>query len=100
MIFNSSQPGFLDASAAVKLVVNEVGSDRLRSTFDSAGSFFITNFCLFEALGVLKRKWIKEKKITRDEYLERCFLLFNYVKDKHLNINDPDIDSHETFRLV
>jgi len=98
--FNSLQPGFLDASAAVKLVVNEDGSDRLLKSFNPAGSFFITTFCLFEALGVLKRKWITEKKITRDEYLKRCFLLFDYVKDKVLNINDPDIDSYKTFRLA
>ena len=63
--FNSLQPGFLDASAAVKLVVNEDGSDRLLKSFNPAGSFFITTFCLFEALGVLKRKWIK-KEIMRD----------------------------------
>ena len=67
MTFNSSQPGILDACGAVKLVVNEDGSDCLLKTFNNpGGSFFITSFCLFEALGVLKRKWSREKKITRD----------------------------------
>ena len=97
--FNSLQPGFLDASAAVKLVVNEDGSDRLLKSFNPAGSFFITTFCLFEALGVLKRKWIK-KEIMRDYYLQRCFLLFEYVKQKRLNIEELDINSYETFRLA
>ncbi len=100
MTFNSLQPGLLDACAAVKLVVPEEGSDRLLKTF-SGGSFFITSFCLFEALGVLKRKWTRDK-IIRDHghYLQCCFSLFDYVNKKRLNISDPEINSYETFRLA
>jgi len=98
MTFNSLQPGLLDACAAVKLVLTEDGSERLRKTL-SGGSFFITSFCFYEALGVLKRKWSK-KKIMRDQYLQSCFSLFDYVKGKRLNISDPDIDSYDTFRLA
>ena len=67
--FNSLQPGLLDACAAVKLVVTEDGSDRLLKTF-SGGSFFITSFCLFEALGVLKRNGlgIRSSAITITTY--------------------------------
>jgi predicted nucleic acid-binding protein len=104
--FNSLQPGLLDACAAVKLVVTEEGSDRLLKTFNPDGSFFIPSFCLFEALGVLKRKWGQEKKRSRekktmpDHYLQCCFSLFEYVEQKHFNISDPDINSYETFRLA
>src|SRR6476660_8099878 len=101
MTFNSLQPGLLDACAAVKLVVTEEGSERLRKTFDPAGSFFIPSFCLFEALGVLKRKWGKERKRNRekrDRYLRCCLSLFEYVEQKRFNIIDPDINSHEIFR--
>ena len=103
MTFNSLQPGLLDACAAVKLVVTEEGSERLRKTFDPAGSFFIPSFCLFEALGVLKRKWGKERKRNRekrDRYLRCCLSLFDYVEQKRFNIIDPDINSHEIFRLA
>jgi predicted nucleic acid-binding protein len=98
--FNSSQPGLLDACAAVKLVSTEDGSDRLLKTFNPDGSFFIPSLCLFEVLGVLKRKWSREKKIMRDHYLQCCFSLFDYVKQKRFNISDPDINSYETFRLA
>ena len=40
MSFNSLKPAFLDASAAVKLVLKEHGSDRLLEYFNPAGSFF------------------------------------------------------------
>jgi hypothetical protein len=46
--------------AAVMLVLEERGLEHARvnllKCFNPAGSFFITSFCLFEALGVLKRK--------------------------------------------
>jgi predicted nucleic acid-binding protein len=98
--FNSSRPGLLDACAAVKLVVTEEGSKRLLKTF-SGGSFFITSFCLFEVLGVLKRKWTRGQIIRdHDHYLQCCFSLFGYVNQKRFNISDPEINSYETFRLA
>jgi predicted nucleic acid-binding protein len=97
MSFNSLKPGFLDASAAVKLVLKEHGSDRLLEYFNPAGSFFITSFCLFEALGVLKRKMLKNE-IVSDHYFKSCFLLLSYLHLKRLRIDEPEISSYETFR--
>ena len=96
-VFNSLKPGFLDASAAVKLVLREHGSDRLLKYFNPAGSFFITNFCLFETLGVLKRKMLK-KEIVRDHYFKSCFLLLSYVQGRRLRIDELEISSYKTFR--
>jgi predicted nucleic acid-binding protein len=96
MSFNSLKPGFLDASAAVKLVLKEHGSDRLLEHFNPTGSFFITSFCLFEALGVLKRKMLKNE-IVPDHYFKSCFLLLNHVQLKRLRIDEPEISSYETF---
>jgi hypothetical protein len=95
--FNSLKPAFLDASAAVKLVLKEHGSDRLLEYFNPTGSFFITSFCLFEGLGVLKRKMLK-KEIVRDHYFKSCFLLLSYVQLRRLRIDEPEIGSYETFR--
>ena len=97
--FNSLKPAFLDASAAVKLVLEENGSDRLLKHFNPAGSFFITSFCLFQALGVLKRKMLK-KKIDRDHYVGSGFLLLSYVQLKRLSIEDPKMSTDETFRCA
>jgi len=52
------------------LVLEEPGLEHARvnllKCFNPAGSFFITSFCFFEALGVLKRKMLKkhEPKIS------------------------------------
>jgi predicted nucleic acid-binding protein len=95
--FNSLKPGFLDASAAGKLVLKEHGADRLLKHFNPTGSFFIASLCLFEALGVLKRMMLK-KEIVRDHYFRCCFLLLTYVNRKRLRIDEPEISSYETFR--
>ena len=99
--FNSSTPAFLDACAAVKLVIKEPGSEHASANFlnrfNPAGRYFITSFCLFEALGVLKRKMLNDE-IAFDQYLYLCWLLLNYVDTHRLEIHDePKISSFDTF---
>ena len=87
---------YLDACAAVKLVVDERGSNHLNGYF-ADHSFSITSFCLFEAFGVLKRKMLK-KEISRDQYFYACYMLIAYLRAKRVRIDDdPKIDSIETF---
>jgi hypothetical protein len=58
-----------DASALVKLHVNEEGSDIMRGYFHNrAPGGYTTPFCFYEALDVLKSKWLIRGEITRDEY--------------------------------
>jgi predicted nucleic acid-binding protein len=64
---------YLDACAAVKLVITERGSNHLNAYFANH-SFFLTSFCLFEAFGVLKRKMLK-KEISREQYFFACYIL-------------------------
>jgi predicted nucleic acid-binding protein len=87
---------YLDASAAVKLVVPELGSDRIKAYFADRRSF-ITGFCLAEALGVLKRKMLKSQ-FSRDHYFDKCFMLLSYVQMERINIDEPEISSIETFQ--
>ena len=99
--FNSCTPTFVDACAAVKLVLKEPGSENasenLLKYFKPAGRYFITSFCLFEALGVLKRKMLNDQ-IAFDHYLNHCWLLLNYVDTNSLEIHDePKISSFDTF---
>ncbi|MDA2925484.1 hypothetical protein MYX65_12700 [Acidobacteria bacterium AH-259-L09] len=54
---------YLDASALVKLVVNEGDCGPIRQFFNSDTNFCATLLCLAEALGTLKRKWTR-KDIT------------------------------------
>jgi predicted nucleic acid-binding protein len=90
---------YLDASAAVKLVIEELGSDHLRGYFEKHSGFYITSFCLFEALNVLKRK-MRAKDFTFEQYLDKCWLLLAYLrgKPKCIHIDDPGIDGLETFQ--
>lgn len=50
---------YFDASAAVKLVVPEPGSDNVRAHFNEHARFYMTSLCFAEALGVLKRKMLQ-----------------------------------------
>jgi hypothetical protein len=101
--FNSSRPAFLDACAAVKLVLKEnlleKAHARLLKYFNPAGSFFLSSFCFFEALGVLKRKMLKGK-IERDRYFKCCYMLLVYKQQHRLRIDDPDISNFQQFRLA
>jgi predicted nucleic acid-binding protein len=57
----------LDASALVKFYINEEHSADVRAYLKGHPNWYTTPFCLFEALGVLKRKY-NSKEITQDEY--------------------------------
>lgn len=60
---------YLDASAIVKLYVDEPQSAEVRSVFYSQPKpFNTTPLCLAEAFNVLKRKWTKGE-LTTDAYL-------------------------------
>lgn len=58
---------YLDASALVKLVVDEGDHQPIRNYFYANVNFFATSLCLGEALGVLKAK-LNYKKITDEQY--------------------------------
>ena len=96
MNFSYFKASYLDASAAVKLVIVERGSNHLNAYFGNRGGFFITSFCLFEALSVLKRKMLKGK-ISRKQYFDECWLLLTYLRTKRISIDEPKISSLETF---
>jgi len=69
------------------LVLEERGLEHARvnllKCFNPAGSFFITSFCFFEALGVLKRKMLK-RQIVYDHYVKCCYMLLNYRQTNRL----------------
>ena len=58
---------YLDASALVKLVVDEGDCGPVRRFFHSDTNFCTTPLCLAEAISVLKRKW-NHHDIGADEY--------------------------------
>ena len=87
---------YLDASAAVKLVLKEPGSGNMKQYFAGRGGFYITTLCLAEALGVLKRKWLKGD-LTQHQYFGCCYLLLNYLGSSRIHLDDTDLGSWDTF---
>ena len=58
---------YLDASALVKLVIDEENHHHIRTYFDQHANFCATSLCLMEALGVIKGKWTSNR-ISEDQY--------------------------------
>jgi predicted nucleic acid-binding protein len=80
---------YLDASALVKLYIDEKGSQELREFFNAGTNFFTTWLCLAEALNVMKRKWNNEE-IEEDRYLNGICSLIIEWRDR---IESGDIKS-------
>lgn len=78
---------FLDASALVKLVVEENGSESLRNYFNANASFCTTPLCLGEALGALKGKWGR-KEIEESAYFSATRRLIIDAWGKRIEIDD------------
>jgi predicted nucleic acid-binding protein len=92
--FNASH---LDASAAVKLVWEEPGSDHLRKYFSDRGGFHITSLCLEESLGALKRKWLKGE-LSDEQYFGCCYLLLAYLRSPpRMHLDEIHLSSLDTF---
>jgi predicted nucleic acid-binding protein len=72
---------YLDASALVKLYIEENGSKQLQDFFYSNTNFRTTWLCLAEALGCLKSKWVGRQskdtatKIETEKYFEATLKL-------------------------
>ena len=87
----------LDASAAVKLVLQERGSEQLRSHLPDRPSFYITSVCLAEALGVFKRKRLRDE-ISEKQYLTACHLLLGYLRNPpRIHVDEIELSSVDIF---
>lgn len=92
---------YLDANCLVKLVVNESGSMKLRDHCWQQGIICATtSFCFYEALGVLKVKWIKKDRpdnIPTDIYLSACEELCALIEDEVIQLEDVVIHNRHAF---
>ena len=91
---------YLDASAIVKLVLNEQGSAELRQYFGKESNFTATSLCFAEALGVLKVKRFNQKSMTDEEYFSGCDELMAYVAYGNIKIEDIEIKDRSVFDEV
>ena len=82
-----------DASALVKLYVNEDGAEIIRNYFNRESTIYTTPFCFYEALTVLKVKWMYRKELTKKQYLDAAFELTAWYGASTRRINDIDFKS-------
>lgn len=78
---------YLDASAMVKLVVDEGDGQPLRDFFNGNASFCTSPLCLGEALGVLKGKWSRGT-IDENAYFAATRRLIIDAWGKRIEIDD------------
>ena len=92
---------YLDASAIVKLLVKEPGSNALEQYLknEAFSRFLTTSLCFAEALGVLKVKH-RRKEIDRDQYLSAADELRAYVSEKIIQLVDVAISDDSVFNEV
>ena len=81
----------LDASALVKLVVDEPGSKALALRPQPSVSY-TTTLCFVEALGVLKAKrFFRNQSLSEEQYLAACEGLVALVRNCTVAIEEVDI---------
>lgn len=86
----------LDASALVKLYVDEDSSDTVREFVRTEPTRYVTPLCFYEALSVLKVKHFYRKELTRAQYDDAIFSLvawFAHISEqiKELDFMSPSV---------
>jgi predicted nucleic acid-binding protein len=95
----SIRTAYLDASAIVKLLVNEDGSDVVRDYVSRHSVFATTQLCFAETLGALKLKFIHQL-LSREQYLAACADLMAHLRGQTLEIEDIGISASTIFDEV
>ena len=92
---------YLDASAIIKILVNEKDSSSVQDYFHNGRNCFrMTSVCFAEALGVLKAKYFNRKDISEKGYLNRSYLLISLVRDKRILVDEISLSDPKIFNEV
>jgi len=86
-----------DASALVKVFSQEPGTEIVRPYFDSEPTKYTTPFCFYEALNVLKGKWLYKTQLTKDEYLSAAYSLSIWFGASSRKVRDIEFTEPMTF---
>ena len=87
---------YFDASAAVKLAVEEPGSAHVRQHFQKHYRHYMTSLCFAEALGALKGK-VQRKELSLEKYFYACSLLIDCLRARRFELEETLKISPETF---
>jgi predicted nucleic acid-binding protein len=95
----SIRTAYLDASAIVKLLVNEDGSAVVRDYFYKNSVFAATSLCFAETLGALKVKF-NHQLLSPEQYFAACAELVAHLRNQTLEIEDINISESSIFDEV
>jgi predicted nucleic acid-binding protein len=89
-----------DASALVKVFVEEAGSDIVREYFNNRSpTKYTTPFCFYETLSALKLKWLREQ-ISKAQYTDASFRLVAWFGASTRYARDIDLAEPAVFFRV
>ena len=79
-----------DASALVKIFTDERDGEQVRIRFrHESPTKYATPFCFYEAMNVLKSKWLYQKQLTQNQYTDAARKLMAWF---HPLTKYPDLD--------
>lgn len=90
---------YLDASALVKVVVDEGDHAIVREFYYTHPNCHATALCLMEALGALKAKWM-HSRLTHDEYIKASRKLIIDAWGKKVRPDNVDLFTPEGLKAV
>lgn len=90
---------YLDASALVKVVVDEGDHEPVRTFFQKNVNLGATSLCVMEALGVLKAKWT-HGRISEDRYFDASRQLIGYALGKKIEVEDVGLFTFQGLNAV
>lgn len=90
---------YLDASALVKLVVDEGDHAAVRQFYYTHPNCHATSLCLMEALGAIKAKWAHDR-LSHDEYLKATRKLIVDAWGKKIRPDNIDLFTPEGLLAV
>jgi predicted nucleic acid-binding protein len=86
-----------DASALVKLYVNESGSDPLRQYWRVQATKYTTPFCFYETLSILKGKH-RRGVLTEDQYFRATSDMVAWFRASASRVDDIVFTDRDVFR--
>lgn len=88
-----------DASALIKVFSNETGSEVLRDYWNNRSpTKYTTPFCIYEALSVLKVKWLYREELTKEQYLDATFQILAWFG--MTTLHGENLDLHNPIVLI
>lgn len=87
---------YFDASALVKWLVDEPGSDIVREYWNTQATRTTTQFCFYETLSILKGK-MGRGELTKDQYFKAAERLAGWYGPSLRSTEDPDFTRLDVF---